>query len=363
MKKIIVIVLTIGIVGAGGWYFYSKNLKEKENTPRPTVTVERGNVIDRVLAIGTIEPEEEISIKSKVSGVVGKVFTEEGEYVRAGQPLLEIRPDPTPLELAQAKQEVSLLELTATNLKRELDRQKALVDKDMISASTYDEIRRQYEQAVLQFANAKDRLTLLEKGRVTLNGTEIESIIRAPINGYLLTKSIEVGDPVTPLSSFQEGTVLMRMANMDHLIFKGTVDETAVGKIKDGLEVELKIGALPNATVKGSLTKVWLKSQKQENSTVFPVEIAINRADGVVLRAGFSANASIIITRHENVLTIPERVVFFRSDSAFVKIPLPENKDEEKLIITGLSDTINMEVTSGLKLGDKVLEKPVKEIK
>ena len=363
MKKIIAIVLTIGIVGAGGGYLYSKNLKEKENTPRPTVMVERGNVIDKVLAIGTIEPEEEISIKSKVSGVVAKIFAEEGEYVRAGQALLELRPDPTPLELAQSKQEVSLQELTATNLKRELDRQKALVDKDMISASAYDEIRRQHEQAVMQFENAKDRLTLLEKGRVMLKGTEIESIVRAPINGYLLTKSIEVGDPVTPLSSFQEGTVLMRMANMDHLVFKGTVDETAVGKLKDGLEVDLKIGALPNAQVSGSLTKVWLKSQKQENSTVFPVEIAITKADGVVLRAGFSANANIIITRHENVLTIPERVVFFRNDSAFVKIPLLENKDEEKLIKTGLSDTINMEVTSGLNQGDKVLEKPVKEIK
>jgi len=362
VKKIIIGFLVLVILGSAG-YYCSNSVEEKEKTSRPTVEVKRGTVVDKVLAIGTIEPEDEISIKSKVSGVVSKIFVEEGEYVRAGTALLELRPDPTPLELAEAKQQVSLQELSATNLKRELDRQKALVEKQMISASAYDEIRRQYEESVLQLENARERLTLLEKGRVTLKGTEIESIIRAPINGYLLTKSIEVGDPVTPLSSFQEGTVLMRMANMDRLIFKGTVDETTVGKVKEGMAVELKIGALPDAVVTGSLSKVWLKSQKQENSTVFPVEIAIEETNGVVLRAGFSANASIVINRHENVLTLPERVVYFRSDSAFVNIPLPENKDEEKLIKTGLSDTIDIEVVSGLNERDKVLEKPVKEIK
>jgi HlyD family secretion protein len=361
-KKAIFGLLIVATLGGAG-YLYSESVDKKEKTPRPTVEVTRGEVVDKVLAIGTIEPENEISVKSKVSGVVSKIFVEEGDYIREGQALLEVRPDPTPLELAEAKQQVALQELVATNLKRELDRQKALLAKEMVSASAYDDFRRQYEEASLQLENARERLVLLEKGRVTMKDTEIESIIRAPVSGYLLTKSIEVGDPVTPLTSFQEGTVLMRMANMDRLIFKGTVDETAVGKLREGMEVDLKIGALPNAKITGTLSKVWLKSEKQENSTVFPVEIAIHKSDGVVLRAGYSANANIIIEKHVDVLMIPERVVYFRNDSAFVRVPLPENKDEEKHIETGLSNTINIEVASGLREGDRVLEKPVKEIK
>jgi len=362
MKKMIVFVLVVTGIALTGYYIYSKNVEAEANAPRPTVEVVRDTIVDKVLAIGTIEPEHEISVKSKIAGVVKKIYMEEGDYVKAGQALLEVKPDPTPLELTEANQQVSLRELAVGSIKRELDRQKALLDQEMVSASAYDEFWRQYEEASMQLDNAKQRLELLESGRVTIDGREIESIIRAPISGYLLTKSIEVGDPVTPLSSFQEGTVLMRMANMDRLIFKGTVDETDVGKLVEEMPVELKIGALPNALVTGHLDRIWLKSEKQDNATVFPLEITISPADGVVLRAGYSANANIIIEKRENVLTIPERVIYSRNDSSFVKLPLPDNKEEERAIVTGLSDAINIEVLAGLEEGVEILEKPVKEI-
>jgi HlyD family secretion protein len=362
MKKLVLIVLVLAGIGAAGFYFYSEQADAEANAPRPTVTVTRATIVDKVLAIGTIEPENEISVKSKIAGVVKKIYKEEGEYVKAGQALLEVKPDPTPLELTEANQQVSLQALAVNSLKREMDRQKMLLDQEMVSASVYDEFRNQFEAATMQLDNARARLELLESGRVTIDGTEIESIIRAPISGYLLTKSIEVGDPVTPLTSFQEGTVLMRMANMDRLIFKGTVDETDVGKLQEEMPVELKIGALPNAEVTGRLDKIWLKSEKQDNSTVFPVEIIIGPAPGIVLRAGYSANADVIIEKRENVLTIPERVVYFRNDSSFVKLPLPDPKEEERTIITGLSDAINIEVIAGLEEGAEILEKPVKEI-
>ncbi len=363
MKKLIIFFLVAAGIAAPGYYFYSKNADAEANAPRPTVEVTRDTIVDKVLAIGTIEPENEISVKSKIGGVVKRIYMEEGDYVKAGQALLEVKPDPTPLELTEANQQVSLQQLAVNSLKREMDRQKTLLDQEMVSASAYDEFRNQYEEATMQLDNASERLELLESGRVTIDGTEIESIIRAPISGYLLTKSIEVGDPVTPLTSFQEGTVLMRMANMDRLIFKGTVDETDVGKLQEEMPVELKIGALPNAQITGQLDKIWLKSEKQDNSTVFPVEINLDQAPGIVLRAGYSANADVIIEKRENVLTIPERVVYFRNDSSFVKLPLPESKEEERAIVTGLSDAINIEIIAGLEEGAEILEKPVKEIK
>lgn len=173
---------------------------------------------------------------------------------------------------------------------------------------------------------------------------------------------MEVGDPVTPLTSYQEGPVLMKMANMERLIFKGTVDEIDVGKMKEGMDVEIKVGALPGDTIHGLLRKIWLKAEKRDNAAVFPIEILIPSGSNKVLRAGYSANANIIIRKKANVLTIPERVITFSNDSAFVMLAAGTKKEEKRLIKTGLSDAINIEVVSGLMEGDFVLEKPVKKI-
>jgi len=197
---------------------------------------------------------------------------------------------------------------------------------------------------------------------VTIENTQIESIIKAPIDGFVLSKTVQVGDPVTPLTSYQEGTVLMKMANMERLLFKGTVDEIDVGRLREGMESELKVGALPQDKISGTLVKISLKAEKKENATVFPIEISVPRGSNSTLRAGYSANANIFIQRKDSVLTIPERVVTFRNDSALVKIYLGPGKEEERLIKTGLSDAIKIEVTEGLKEGDEVLEKPVKKI-
>jgi len=177
-----------------------------------------------------------------------------------------------------------------------------------------------------------------------------------------LSKTVEVGDPVTPLTSFQEGTVLMKMANMKRLLFKGTVDEIDVGRLKEGMEVELKVGALPADKIIGRLNKISLKAEKKENATVFPIEISIPETSNAVLRAGYSANANIIIQRKDSVLLIPERVVTFRNDSAFVRIPKSSGTPEDRFIETGLSDAISVEVVAGLTIGDSLLEKPIKKI-
>ncbi len=336
--------------------------KNSAESTLPKVKVQRGNIVDKALAVGTIEPENEISIKSKVSGVVRKIYADAGTFVHAGQPLLEVKPDPTPLELADAKREVQLAEVDMETITKEHVRQQSLVDKQLISPKDYDDFERQYKETELKLKIAREHLALLESGRVKIDETEIESIVKAPIDGYVLSKTVEVGDPVTPLTTYQEGTVLMKMANMQQLLFKGTVDEIDVGKLKEGMTAEIKVGALPNDVVIGRLRKISLKAEKKENASVFPVEILIPAASKATLRAGYSANASIIIQKKDSVLMIPERTVTFRNDSALVKVALGIAGEQERLIKTGLSDAINIEVISGLKLGDEVLEKPVKKI-
>lgn len=360
-KKVVFISLAVVVVIAAVGFFMMRSGNGDQDV-LPKVKVAKDNIVDKALAVGNIEPENEISIKSKISGVVKRIFAEPGTYVKEGQPLLEVKPDPTPLELAEAKRNVQLAQVELDNLKKEMVRQQALLKGALISDRDFDDFERKYQESELRLNIAKEKLALIESGKVNIGGKEIETIIQSPIDGFVLNKTVEVGDPVTPLTSFQEGTVIMKMANMDNLLFKGTVDEIDVGKLQEGMDVDIKIGALPNAKIKGALQKISLKAEKKDNTTVFPIEILILPTNGTTLRAGYSANANIIIQKKDSVLVIPERVVTFRNDSAFVKVVLKNDESEERYIDTGLSDAINIEVVSGLKEGDEVFEKPVKKI-
>jgi HlyD family secretion protein len=360
-KKIIISSFAVVVLAVAAVLFIGNSNSSKDEV-LPKVKVKTGTIVDKALAVGTIEPEIEVSVKSKVSGVVKHIFVEVGQFVRAGQPLLEVRPDPTPLELADAKRQTQLAQVDVDNLKKDRTRQEALHQNKLISEKEFEDFQKLYDAAELRLKLSSEKLALLESGKVKIGETEIESIVKAPIDGFVLNRAIEVGDQVTPQTSFMEGTVLMKMANMERLLFKGTVDEIDVGKMKEGMEVEIKVGALPTDTVKGFLKKIWLKAQKKDNATVFPIEILIPGAKNTTLRAGYSANANIIIQKKTDVLTIPERVVTFRNDSSLVNVALGTGKEEQRLIKTGLSDAINIEVISGLKEGDEVFEKPVKKI-
>jgi HlyD family secretion protein len=363
MKRKKILFITIGVaVLVAVVVIWKGRSKNGEKDALPKVKVVRDNIVDKALAVGTIEPENEISIKSKISGVVSRIFAEPGTFVHAGDPLLEVNPDPTPLELAEAKRNVELAQVELDNMIKEKVRQESLLKSALISNREFDDFLRRFQESELKLNIAKEKLALIESGKIKIGGKNIETIIKAPIDGFVLNKSVEIGDPVTPLTSFQEGTVLMKLANMESLLFKGTVDEIDVGKLREGMEAEIKIGALPDAKIKGTLQKISLKAEKNENTTVFPIEILVSFSNGTTLRAGYSANANIVIQKKDSVLVIPERVVTFRNDSASVKVALPNNQSEERYIKTGLSDAINVEVLEGLKEGDEVLEKPVKKI-
>ncbi|HUI28735.1 MAG TPA: efflux RND transporter periplasmic adaptor subunit [Candidatus Acidoferrales bacterium] len=360
-KKVIVLAAIIVIFGIVAFVIV-KSKKSDDPDKTAEIKVVSGTIMEKALAIGTIEPENEISIKSQISGAVKKLFVDVGAYVHAGDPLLEVKPDPAPADLADAKRQLELAAVDFDNTKKELSRQKLLHDRSLISDQDFENIQKEYSESELHVKIAREKLDLMQSGTVTIDNTKIESIIYAPIDGYVLTRSVEVGDPVTPLTPYQEGTVLMKMADMKNLVFKGTVDEIDVGKLREGMPAEIRIGALPGDTISGKLSKIWLEAEKKENASVFPIKISITPTSRITLRAGYSANADIIIQKKTNVLYIPERVVTFRNDSSFVTLASADNKSEERAIKTGLSDAINIEVQSGLKEGDKVLEKPVTKI-
>lgn len=360
-RTIIILAVIIAVLSLGAMAATGKLGGKKKEGPK-AVAVVRGSLVDKALAVGTIQPRVEVSVKSILAGVVRQRFAEVGEFVKRGQPLLEISPNPTPLEMVELRRNVELREIELKNLERELARQQELRDKDLLSPADLETAQRRVDESRTQLALAQERLALQEGGKVQTGGKQVETMVRAPIDGYILEDSIEIGDPVVPLTPYQEGTVLMRMAAMRDLIFRGTVDEIDVGRLKEGMPVTIKIGALPNASVQGRLDKIWLKAHKQEQATVFPIEIVLTQVEGAKLRAGYSANAEVIISRRDSVLYIPERLITTRNDSSFVTLRVGVGKTEERHIKTGLSDAINIEVLEGLQVTDSIVEPPPREI-
>jgi len=353
---------TIVLVGiAGTAYAVTANGGGDDSGAR-TVAVERGEIVDKALAVGRIEPLVEVSVKSQFAGVVRRMFKEPGQYVRRGEPLLEVQPNPTPIELVEARRQVEIRGLELAQLERQRNRLAALKDQEYVSQEEFETVDRSYEESKLQLQIARERLALLSEGRVMIEGEQVETVITSPITGFILEKMVEIGDPVVPLTTFQEGTALMTMAEMEELIFRGTVDEIDVGRLEEDMPVEIKIGALPGAGVSGRLSRISLKGQDDQNATIFPVEISVVPGETTTLRAGYSANADIIIERRIDVLMIPERLVRFEDGKAFVTVRLGPERTEEREIRTGLSDGISIEVLDGLEEGDLVLEPPAREI-
>lgn len=359
-KKIIIAAIVVVVVVVAVFALKGSGNKVVGNN---SVKVEKGKIVDKALAIGRIEPKNQISVKSKISGLVRTVYVEMGDSVKKGDPLVEINPDPTPLEYAEAKRQVEIDSVNFENQQKDFLRTKELLDKKLISQQEFDQASRSSGEADLRLKLSEERLSLIERGKTNIAGRSIESIIRSPIAGSILERKINVGDPVVPLTSYQAGTELFTLAYMDELIFRGTVDEIDVGKLIEGMPAILKVGALPNDTIKGVLYKISPKARKEENSTLFDVEIKIVQKGHSVLRAGYSANADLIINQKEDILVIPERLVEFLEDTAFVQLKNPAGSIEKKAIKTGLSDGLNIEVTEGLKEGDLLAEKPPKEIK
>ncbi|RPJ40823.1 MAG: efflux RND transporter periplasmic adaptor subunit [Candidatus Latescibacterota bacterium] len=361
MKKIIVIGVVLVLIAAGVvWATRGSSDKDGGGT---RVKAERGTIVDKALATGQIVPREEVQVKSQISGIVKTCYVDVGDAVAAGDKLLEIAPNPTPLELTESERSLQLADIALDRTKIEHDRKLSLLEGGLISEDEYDAARKEYDRFAVERDLARERLALIKDGRIQ-GSRPVDSVIRAPASGTVLERLVDPGEPVVPLTSFQEGTVLLTIADMGDLIFEGTVDEIDVGKLAIGLSVRIDVGALPNAEIGGRVARIAPKAKEEEGSTLFDVEVSIDETGGAFLRAGYSANADVIIQEKEGVVLSPERVVAFEGEKAYVELP-PEREGvepERREIQVGLSDGLNVEVLSGLAEGDEVWQRPPKKI-
>jgi HlyD family secretion protein len=357
-------VLVVGGVGGLAVGLYSWGTSAKE-VPYKTVEVTRGDVVEKALAIGAIKPKREIAVKSKISGIVKTSFREVGDVVQPGDALFEILPDPTPMELTEARRELEIAKNVFDQAQKKFDRARSLKEQKILATQDWEQAEKDIQDARIRQELATEKLALIEKGRVksARQAERVESIIRAPIKGTVLELLVNEGDPVVPLTSYQAGTALTNLADMQTLVFKGTVDEIDVGKLKEGMPAHIKVGALPEAKVEGRVYKIAPKSKTAEGATLFDVEIELLPGKDVVLRAGYSANAEIAVREKKDVLLVPERLVTFADGKATVELPAPgDAPPSKKEVKTGLSDGMNVEVAEGLKEKDLVVERPPKKI-
>jgi HlyD family secretion protein len=363
-NRVKVVFALVGVAGLTYGVYAATRDGKKDDEGFKRIKVERGTIVDKALATGQIVPEQEIQVKSQISGIVKACYADVGDRVKAGQPLFTIIPDPTPMELNEVERSVELSKVAFDKAEVDIKRNRQLLRDGIVSQEVFDASQKSYDEARIQLQLARERLDLTKEGKIQRKSGGVDSVIRAPATGTVLERHVNPGDPVVPLTSYQAGTPLMTMADMGTLMFKGTVDEIDVGKLAEGLPARIKIGALPDAKVLGRLTRIAPKAKEQEGATLFDVEAVIVDDGGVYLRAGYSANADIVIQEKKDVLTLPERLVTFEDGKAFVELPpeAPQGEPVRHEITVGLSDGLSVEVTRGLAEGQEVVQRPPKEI-
>ena len=367
MSKLFKTLLLLVVLAAAavGVYALARGGKG-EDTERKLVTVEKGSITEKALAVGQIQPRQKFTIKSKIPGLVKRCMVNVGDKVRPGDALFEIAPDPTPQEMTEVDRRVDSAKASFERARAEFDRSQELSKSGVLPKSDLDAKRESFELARVALAKAEQERDLTRNGRIHSETVHMESIIRSPAAGTVLTRAVNPGEPVVPLTSYQPGTELAAIADMSDLIFKGTVDEIDVGKLRLGLPARIKVGALPTDVVTGKVARIAPQAQQKDGATLFDVEIELEPTSNITLRAGYSATADLIIRERKDVLTIPERVVIFEDGGkkTFVEVPgatekAPPVKTAVKL---GVSDGLNVELSEGPASGARILERPPKKL-
>lgn len=374
MKKIVITLAILALIVLLS-VLYLKH-RAKENAPQaPTVTVTRGSVTEYVQAIGHIKPSHSSTVKSAVDGTVGEIYHYEGEYVTKGELLLKVKPEPEPSSYAETYENLQEAIAVEKSAKDSLNRYKSALASGLITKNYTDYINAQqsYATAHEQRLLAEQKLALLDKGTTKVGKKNIANTVLSPINGYILTRNVDIGDPVISLSSAQASTALFTMADMNDIMFEGSVDEMDVAKIRLHMPGTITVGADPTTKISGELTKIDLQSEQENANTGsespdsnLPFDVSFRTQitnlqfpKGYMFRSGYSATADIKISEVKNVLTLPERVLHFKGNQVYVLLP-PEKSGEKpktKTVTLGLTDGLVAEIKSGLREGEKVLDK------
>lgn len=314
------------------------------------------NIEKRTVATGKVQPRNEVLIKPQISGIISELYKEAGDRVNAGDIIAKIKVIPDMVNLSGAESRVSRAKLAAEQSQRTFARDKELYEKNVISKEDYEKSQLQLSNDREELRSAQDNLSLVRDGITKSSASYSTTLARATVSGTILDIPVKVGNSVIQSNSFNDGTTIASVANLSDMLFVGKIDETEVGKLSEGMPMEITIGAIQDRKIPARLEYVSPKGVEESGAILFEMKAAMEMPSDIFIRAGYSANADIILDKRENVLSIPESSVEFSNDSAFVYTLKKEDPQEfdRKNIKIGLSDGINIEVLDGLKKNDKI---------
>lgn len=354
IKRIFTILFCLGLLALFVWtlYFLFERAQKKPivyETESPTTI----DIVRKAVAAGSIEPRNEVAIKPRISGVVEKLYVEAGQLVKQGALIAKIRIIPDAVTLNSAEARLDSAKIGLDNAKREYNRRKKLLQKSLISKTEYNEYEMEFDLKNKEVENAENNVQLIKKG-VSGKGDKVSNEIKATVSGMVLEVPVKEGVSVIETNNFNEGTTIALIADMKDLVFIGKVDESEVGKISEGLDLEVKIGAIEDRIFKGKLEFISPKGEENDGAIQFEIRAAIVPENGILIRAGYSASGDIVLERRDQVLSIQERLLLFEDEKIIVEIEVSSGKFEKRVIEVGLSDGINIEVLSGIDESVKI---------
>lgn len=366
MKKFFKVFLFVllAVLVLGTFYFLWKKSQPVEKK-YVIEEVTKSNIEKRTVATGKVEPRNEILIKPQMSGIIAEVYKEAGDVVKAGEVIAKIKVIPDMVSLSSAESRVVRAQLVFDQSKRDFERNSKLFNEKVISKEEFEKSELQFKNDKEELKSAQDNLGLIRDGVSNDKSQISNTLVRSTINGTILDVPVKVGNSVIQSNNFNDGTTIATVANMSDMLFVGKLDETEVGRVNVGMSMDITIGALQDTKLTATLEYISPKGVEESGAIMFEMKAAVKVPSDVFVRAGYSANAEIVLNKVENILTVPENCIEFSGDTAFVYTLKSENPQafEKKVVKTGMSDGMKIEIKSGLKLKDKIRGSEIQEKK
>ncbi|WP_439131633.1 efflux RND transporter periplasmic adaptor subunit [Polaribacter sp.] len=350
--KIILIIIAIGFIVALIW-FGKKN--KKSIIEYETETPFKTTIVKKTVATGKVTPLEEIEIKPQITGIIDKIYLLEGSQVKKGDLIATVRVVPNEQSLISAKGRVNNAEIRLNNAKIQYDRNKNLFDKGVIAKQAFEQIELTYDQAKQDLKNAQNDYLIIKRGSA-VSGSAANTSIIAQISGTILEIPVKEGDQVIQSNNFNAGTTIASIADMNKMIFEGKVDESEVGKLVKGTDIDVSIGAIEGKKFPAKLNFIAPKGTEEQGAVQFKIKADVSLDDKNFIRAGYSANADIVLEKKDSVLSIKEALLKFdnKTEEPYVEVKTGEGTFEKRTLKLGTSDGVNVEVLDGVIATDEI---------
>ena len=358
MKKYskLIIAAIIALIFIGTFVFLWQKSQPKEVVYNE-FTPKLDSIQKTTIITGKIEPRNEVNVKPQISGIIAELLKEPGQFVQKGEVIAKVKVIPDMSQLSSAEMRVRLADINLKQAQVDYQREENLYNQKLVSADEYDKSKQALNQAKHEKLAAEDALEVVRDGVSKSNASASSTLIRSTISGVILDIPVKVGNSVILSNTFNDGTTIATVANMNDLIFRGNIDETEVGQLVNGMNMKITIGALQDLKFDASLEYVSPKAVESNGANQFEIKAAVKLSEGSKIRSGYSANAEIVLARADKVLSIPESAIEFSGDSTFVYVIKGEGKNktyDRTYVETGLSDGVSIEIKKGITAKDKV---------